>query len=200
MRNPLSVSAVKHSASVFRLVPHVKKRPLSGEDAAIELLRDFTCDDPLTIRSALGVQEAKEKLYSSDSTFSVVINRDDDVVGILALKDLIGSWPLSLASQRGGSIADIAVQDVMRPIWSLPAITYSQLQDLKIGELVSSFNELHSDYLLVQDAGISEASESFVRGLLSADELSQQLGIQLSQDALPESFSDIVHAVRGKSG
>jgi hypothetical protein len=200
MYSPLRVSTAKASDSVFRLAPYAPQTPLTSEDSALKLLRDFTNDDPLTLRSAMGVREATDLLYASGVTFSVAISRNEEVVGILALKDLIGSWPLSLASQRGVSIADIVVQDVMRPIWSLPTTTHSQLQDLKIAELATLFNELHTDYLLVTDAGTSGTSERFVRGLLSADELGQQLGITLGQDAGAESFSDIVHAVSGKSG
>ncbi|MEX0605327.1 MAG: hypothetical protein WD623_16415 [Marinobacter sp.] len=200
MSNPLRVLAAKPLSGVFRLASRPDKESVTGDDSATELLTDFISNNPLTIRSAMGLQEVKDKLYTSGETFAVVINRNEEVAGILALKDLIGSWPLSLANQRGSSIADITARDVMRPIWSLPAITHSQLQDLKIDELVAIFNEIHTDYLLVTDASAAGVSERFVRGLLSADELGQQLGIQLNQDPRPESFSDIVHAVRGKSG
>ncbi|WP_152206492.1 CBS domain-containing protein [Marinobacter changyiensis] len=200
MSNPLRVLAARPLDGVFRLASRPNEESLTGDDPATQVLKDFTSHNPLTIRSAMGIQEVKEKLYTAGVMFSVVINRNDEVVGMLPLKDLIGTWPLSLANQRGSSITDITAQDVMRPVWSLPAIRHGQLQDLKIDQLVDLFNELHTDYLLVTDASAAGVSERFVRGLLSADDLTQQLGIHLNQDPRPESFSDIVHAVRGKSG
>ncbi len=89
------------------LASRPNKDSLTGGDAATQLLSDFISQKPLTARSAMGMQEVKDKLYISDAGFSVVINRNDDVVGILALKDLIGTWPLGLANQRGTSIAAI---------------------------------------------------------------------------------------------
>ena len=201
MSNPSRVLVPKSPGDVFRLAARPEEESLTGDDPATQLLKDFISHNPINVRSAMAFKEMKEKLCTSGATFAMVVNRGDEVVGLLALKDLLGSLPLSLANQRGGSILDITAQDVMRPIWSLPAVRYGQLQDLKIDQLAEIFNELHTDYLLVTDgdSGAASSGEKSVRGLLSADDLSQQLGIHVDQSPRPKSFSEIVHAVRGKS-
>ena len=200
MGNQSSVQASLSAGARYRLVSQEEEDTLTNDAAASELLKDFTRQAPVTARSSREIQEVKKTLDVSGETFCVVINRNDEVVGILTLKDLIGSWPMSLANQRGSTVADIVARDVMRPVWSMPTIEIGKLQDLKIDELITIFKGLHSDYLLVMDAAAVGAEEQVICGLLSADDLSRRLGIRVNPDPGPGSFSDIVHAVRKSPG
>lgn len=200
MGNQSSVQASLSAGARYRLVSQEEEDTLTNDAAASKLLKDFTRQAPVTARSSREIQEVKKTLDVSGETFCVVINRNDEVVGILTLKDLIGSWPMSLANQRGSTVADIVARDVMRPVWSMPTIEIGKLQDLKIDELITIFKGLHSDYLLVMDAAAVGAEEQVIRGLLSADDLSRRLGIRVNPDPGPGSFSNIVHAVRKSPG
>ena len=200
MGNQSSVQASLSAGARYRLVSPEDEDTLTNDAAASELLKDFTRQAPVIVRSSREIQEVKKTLDVSGETFCVVINRNDEVVGILTLKDLIGSWPMSLANRRGSTIADIVARDIMRPVWRLPTIELGNLQDLKIDELIAIFKGLHSDYLLVMDTVAVGAEEQVICGLLSADELSRRLGIRVTPDPGPGSFSDIVHAVRKNPG
>lgn len=188
MGNQSSVQASLSAGARYRLVSPEDEDTLTNDAAASELLKDFTRQAPVIVRSSREIQEVKKTLDVSGETFCVVINRNDEVVGILTLKDLIGSWPMSLANQRGSSIADIVARDIMRSVWRLPTIELGKLQDLKIDELITIFKGLHSDYLLVMDTVAVGAEEQVICGLLSADELSRRLGIRVTPDPGPGSF------------
>jgi hypothetical protein len=198
MSNQLHVMAEQPVSARFRLASRAQN-PLTHDDLATELLKDFNRQSPLTVRSSEDIHAIGKKLELSGETLCVVINRKDDVIGMLHMKDLIGSLPMSLASQRGSSIADLVAQDVMRPVWSLPTLGFKKLQNLTVDDLLSTFRELHSDYLLVIETVAGE-EDKVVRGLLSADELSRRLGVPVNTTPRPESFSDIVHAVRKTLG
>ena len=200
MGNQSSVQASLSAGARYRLVSQEDEDTLTNDAAASELLKDFTRQAPVIVRSSREIQEVKKTLDVSGETFCVVINRNDEVVGIVTLKDLIGSWPMSLANQRGSTIADIVARDIMRPVWRLPTIELGKLQDLKIDELIAIFKGLHSDYLLVMDTVAVGAEEQVICGLLSSDDLSRRLGIRVNPDPGPGSFSDIVHAVRKNPG
>jgi Mg2+/Co2+ transporter CorC len=194
MSNQLHVMADRPAIARYRLTSRAQNT-VTYDDPATELLRDFNRQNPLTVRSSEDIHAIKGKLDLYGEILCVVINRKDDVIGMLHLKDLIGSLPMSIASQRGSAIADLVAQDVMRPVWSLPTIGFTKLQSMTVDDLLSIFRELHSDYLLVTETVAGEEG-NLVRGLLSADELSRRLGVQVNAEPRPESFSDIVHAVR----
>ena len=198
MSDQLHVMAEQPVSVRYRLASRAQNT-LTHNDLATELLRDFNRQNPLTVRSSEDIHVIGKKLELSGETLCVVINHKEDVIGMLHMKDLIGSLPMSLASQRGSAIADLVAQDVMRPVWSLPTMGFSKLQSLTVDDLLSIFRELHSDYLLVTETVAGEEGK-VVRGLLSADELSRRLGVQVNAEPRPESFSDIVHAVRQTLG
>jgi CBS domain-containing protein len=198
MSNQLHVMAEQPVSVRYRLASRAQNT-LTHNDLATELLKDFNRKNPLTVRSSEDIHAIGEKLELSGETLCVVINRKEDVIGMLHMKDLIGSLPMSLASQRGSAIADLVAQDVMRPVWSLPTIGFNKLQNLTVDDLLSTFRELHSDYLLVTETVAGEEGK-VVRGLLCADELSRRLGVPVNTTPRPESFSDIVHAVRQTLG
>ena len=198
MSDQLHVMAEQPVSVRYRLASRAQNT-LTHNDLATELLRDFNRQNPLTVRSSEDIHVIGKKLELSGETLCVVINRKEDVIGMLHMKDLIGSLPMSLASQRGSAIADLVAQDVMRPVRSLPAMGFNKLQNLTVDDLLSTFRELHSDYLLVTETVAGEEGK-VVRGLLCADELSQRLGVPVNTTSRPESFSDIVHAVRQTLG
>lgn len=200
MSNQPSVQASVSARARYRLASRDDDDTLTNDAPASDLLSDFTGQVPVIVRSSREIQDVKRTLDASGETFCVVINRNDEVVGILTLKDLIGSWPMSLANQRGSTIADIVARDVMRPVWSLPTMGFEKLQGLKVDELITIFNGLHSDYLVVVETAAVGTEDQVIRGLLSADDLSRRLGIRVNPDPGPGSFSDIVHAVRKSSG
>lgn len=200
MSNQPSVQASHSARARYRLAARDDDDTLTNDAPASKLLNDFTRQVPVVARSSREIQDVKKTLDASGETFCVVINRNDEVVGILTLKDLIGSWPMSLANQRGSTIADLVARDVMRPVWSLPTMEIDKLQNLRVDELITIFNGLHSDYLVVTETVSLGAEDQIIRGLVSADELSLRLGIQVSPEPGPGSFSDIVHAVRKSSG
>jgi len=198
MSNQLHVMAEQPVSVRYRLASRARNT-LTHDDLATELLKDFNRQNPLTVRASEDIHTIGKKLEISGEALCVVINRKDDVIGMLHLKDLIGSLPMSIASQRGSSIADLVAQDVMRPVWSLPTMGFTKLQSLTVTDLLSIFRELHSDYLLVTETVAGEEGK-VVRGLLSADELGRRLGVRVNTEPRPESFSDIVHAVRKNLG
>jgi hypothetical protein len=198
MSDQLHVMAEQPVSVRYRLASRAQNT-LTHNDLATELLRDFNRQNPLTVRSSEDIHVIGKKLELSGETLCVVINRKEDVIGMLHMKDLIGSLPMSLASQRGSAIADLVAQDVMRPVRSLPAMGFNKLQNLTVDDLLSTFRELHSDCLLVTETVAGEEGK-VVRGLLCADELSRRLGVPVNTTSRPESFSDIVHAVRQTLG
>ena len=167
MSNQLHVMADQPVSVRYRLASRAQNT-LTRDDLATELLRDFSRQNPLTVRSSEDIHAIGKKLEISGETLCVVINRKDDVIGMLHLKDLIGSLPMSIASQRGSAIADLVAQDVMRPVWSLPTMGFSKLQSLTVDDLLSIFRELHSDYLLVTETfgiAVKIATHLFNRSL-----------------------------------
>ena len=88
MGNQSSVQASLSAGARYRLVSPEDEDTLTNDAAASELLKDFTRQAPVIVRSSREIQEVKKTLDVSGETFCVVINRNDEEGGILTLNGL----------------------------------------------------------------------------------------------------------------
>ncbi|MBJ7275614.1 hypothetical protein [Marinobacter salarius] len=88
MGNQSSVQASLSAGARYRLVSPEDEGTLTNDAAASELLKDFTRQAPVIVRSSREIQEVKKTLDVSGETFCVVINRNDEEGGVLTLNGL----------------------------------------------------------------------------------------------------------------
>jgi CBS domain containing-hemolysin-like protein len=175
-------------------------KPLShigSEDSAVHLLTDFAEQKLSVLNSDMSVSEARLWMKLADTSFKVVENQAGDCLGILAIEDVNGEKPMSVANRQGGALKDLRVRDIMRPVSDLPAIHYRDLRAATVGDLVSTFREVHEEYLLVLDDDRHQPSRSYLRGLVCARELLQRLDLAIDLEHRATKFYEIVHVVNG---
>lgn len=142
-------------------------KPLShigSEDSAVHLLTDFSEQRLSVLSSDMSVSEARLWMKLADTSFKVVENQAGDCLGILAIEDVNGEKAMSVANRQGVPLKDVRVREIMRPISELPAIHYRDLRAATVGDLVSTFREVHEGYLLVLDDDRHQPSRSYLRG------------------------------------
>jgi hypothetical protein len=175
-------------------------KPLSqigSEDSAVHLLNDFAEQKRSVLNSDMSVSEARLWLKLADTSFKIVENQAGDCLGILAIEDVSGEKPMSLAHRQGVALKDLRVRDIMRPVSALPAIHYRDLRVATVGDLVNTFREVHEEFLLVLDNDRQQPSRSYLRGLVSARELLQRLDLTIDLEHRATKFYEIVHVVNG---
>ncbi|WP_303288091.1 hypothetical protein [Marinobacter sp. SS8-8] len=175
-------------------------KPLShigSEDSAVHLLTDFSERRLSELNSDMSVSEARLWMKLADTPFKVVENQAGDCLGILAIEDVNGEKPMSVANRQGVALKDLRVRDIMRSISDLPAIHYRDLRAATVGDLVSTFREVREEYLLVLDDDRRQPSRSYLRGLVCARELVQRLDLAIDLERRATKFYEIVHVVKG---
>lgn len=170
---------------------------IGSDDSAVHLLRDFAEHRLSVLSSDMSVSEARLWMRLADTSFKVVENQAGDCLGILAIEDVNGEKAMSVANRQGVPLKDVRVRDIMRPISELPAIHYRDLRAATVGDLVSTFREVHEGYLLVLDDDRRQPSRSFLRGLVCAEEQLQRLDLAIDLDHRATKFYEIVHVVKG---
>lgn len=146
-------------------------KPLShigSQDSAVHLLTDFSEQSSSVLSSDMSVSEAKLWMRLADTCFKVVENQAGDCLGILAIEDVNGEKAMSVANRQGVALKDLRVRDIMRSVSELPAIHYRDLRAATVGDLVSTFREVHEEFLLVLDHDRHHPSRSYLRGLICA--------------------------------
>ncbi|GAA0847053.1 hypothetical protein GCM10009113_22770 [Marinobacter szutsaonensis] len=175
-------------------------KPLShigSDDSAVHLLTDFTEQKVPSLSSDMSVSEARLWMKLADTSMKLVENQVGDCLGIITIEDVNGEKPMMLANRQGAALKDLRVRDIMRPLSELPAIHYRDLRAATVGDLVSTFREVHEEYLLVLDDDRNHPSRNYLRGLVRARELVQRLNLAIDLEHRATKFYEIVNVVQG---
>lgn len=197
MNNVFSALPVRNLARIGALATAKPLSHIGSEDSAVHLLTDFSEQRLSVLNSDMSVSEAKLWMRLADTSFKVVENQAGDCLGILAIEDVNGEKAMSLANRQGVPMKDVRVRDIMRPISELPAIHYRDLRAATVGDLVSTFREVHQGYLLVLDDDRHEPSRTYLRGLVCAEELLHRLDLSIDLGHRATKFYEIVNVVNG---
>lgn len=175
-------------------------KPLShigSDDSAVHLLTDFAEQKVPSLSSDMPVSEARLWMKLADTPLKLVENQVGDCLGIITIEDVNGEKPMMLANRQGVALKDLRVRDIMRPLSELPAIYYRDLRAATVGDLVSTFREVHEEYLLVLDDDRQHPSQTYLRGLVRARELVQRLNLAIDLEHRATKFYEIVNVVQG---
>lgn len=197
MNNVFSALPVQDLARTGAISTATPVSHIGSEDSAVHLLKDFAEQKPPVLSSIMPVSEARLWMRLADTPIKLVENQAGDCIGILTIHDVNGEKPMMAANRQGSAIPDLRVRDIMRPLSELPAIHYRDLKSATVGDLVSTFREVHEEYLLVLDDDWKNPGQTYLRGLVKARELVQRLDLTIDLEHRATKFYEIVNVVQG---
>ncbi|WP_111495339.1 MULTISPECIES: CBS domain-containing protein [Marinobacter] len=180
-----------------RIVDPQQHQDLTPDDAATSVMRDFRHKRPATISADLDVKEARSLMKSADVPLKLVINHRGEFLGLIGLKDILGKRVMAQAHAMGISQDDLQVSDIMHPASEFPSVHIRDLERMRVGDVVETFNRAHTEHFLVFEDDAQHPGTTCLCGLVSASVVARRLHIALDSRARARSFSDIVHAVHG---
>lgn len=183
----LSWSAVQDQVKIGR--PHPNARKLSWNDSALLVLDDFTQHAPLHIKTDIELAKVDALLATSQLRYACVLNRQDELVGVVAARDLHGRRAVQIAHELQLPWSEVAVSYIMKPVASLPLITREQLKHAVIGDAVATLQKSGKDFLLVHQKGD-------IQGLVAALGIVEKTGESVNVQHHASSFAEIMHAVK----
>ncbi len=162
---------------------------LHPDSPAINLLSDFRQHKPHMIDSHLSASDALNMMLSEDVSLKIVVDVEKEFIGVLDRRYLTSENMLLKQLTLGLKPNELLVKDLMYPRVDMLAVDIDQLAQVKVGDLVSSLQRSHQEYLLVVDKG-----EHHIRGIVSAGEIARRLHQPIAIEK-ERTFADIFTAV-----
>ena len=158
--------------------PRPAETPVSIGDPALRVVTDFSWEPPVTTEIGRSIDEALRRMISA-GVRSLLVTRDDAIVGLITAYDIQGERPLQLLEASNYSRHDeLEVGHLMTPWNELLTLDWTVVESARVyylEELMSRTNATHIP--LVQRA---DQRERLVRGVLSRTRLERQLGHAVS--------------------
>lgn len=165
------------------------------DNPALDVMTDFRFVKPQTTRPDVSIDDALEMMKIAGVRLLLVIDGDEQIIGLISAKDIQGERPIKLTEETRINHADIRVEMIMTPQRDIKVLSMKSIQDAQVGHIIETMRQLDCQHILavIEDeaTGIQR-----VRGLFSASQISKQLGRDIMDNMIEaHSLYEIVHEV-----
>ncbi len=192
---PLAVQALPRRSS-FRQPAAARAAALSLEDPALEVMTDLAEVAAVTIDPEASIEHAMRVMVRRNVRLLLVVNVDNEIVGLITSTDLLGEKPYLHLQEHGGRRADIQVREIMTPHDRLEAIRMSDVRAARVGHVLQTLRASRRQHALVLET--DGQGNPMVRGIFSASQLARQLGQAVQTGMVAHTFAEIEAALNGR--
>lgn len=194
--SPLSLSTLKGNTGYCR--PYFNTPNLIKVTAsALEVMTDLRYVPAAIIQENVDLDTATQKMIARGVRALLVVNDEDDVVGIITARDLMGNR-LNEIMDTGKCIADIRVREIMTGHDQIEVLPLNDVLHAHVGDIVETLKHSGRQHaLVVEDDPLTE--KPTIRGIFSASQIARQLGIPLQAQELAQTFEQIDLAIKAQN-
>ncbi|UTW13738.1 CBS domain-containing protein [Marinobacterium rhizophilum] len=171
------------------LSPTQVHQPSTLRSPALEVMTDFIETAPVTVSGQLGVDEALEWMKSQHVRMLFVVDDRDRFVGVITARDIAGTRVMAYAQQNGIARAEVQVRHVMHGKEQIRGLTFEQVSDATIGDLMLTMQGSGDQHVVVIDEGYAGVKR--VRGVISASDISRLLKVSFEIMYEAKTFAEI---------
>jgi CBS-domain-containing membrane protein len=130
-------------------------------------------------RSVATVDDAHQAMIAHGVRALFVVDAQSTVLGIITATDILGEKPVQLAQQRGARHDEILVRDLMTPADLLEAMSFEEVMQACVGDIVATLRRSGRQHALVIESAPAGAASPIllVRGIFSLTQIARQLGL-----------------------
>jgi len=164
------------------------------ESPALEVLTDLTRTGPATVRPQAPMDAANQYMITRGVRLLLVVEDDDNVLGLISATDILGEKAVRVAIERGVPRSELMVADVMTPADRVEVIPLADIEGAKVGHIVATLKRAGRQHALAVDFDPA-SPRPMVRGIFSLSQIARQLGVQLQASEVARSFAEIEAAL-----
>jgi CBS domain-containing protein len=154
-------------------------------------MTDLKRATPATIRPQAPLAGANQFMIARGVRLLIVLDEQDQVLGILSAADILGERAMRAATERGLRRDELTVADVMLPAEAVEVIALADAASARVGHVVETLRRAGRQHALVVDA------ERKVRGIFSLSQVARQLGVPLgTAGEVARTFAEIEAAIK----
>lgn len=162
--------------------------PVQITSSAMEVMTDLRFVPAATTQVEISVLAATQKMIARGVRLLLVVDAEDDLVGLITARDLDGRRIKAATDSTGLSLEDLKVGDIMTreiEVMPLQAVLHA-----RVGNIVETLKHSGRQHALVVDQE-PFTDKSMIRGIFSASQIGRQLGIIAGPNDLEQTFAQI---------
>lgn len=198
MSVPLKLFQV-HDAVLYK--PDAAAHKVGRDDPALPYFTDFGQSPIVTVWIDVPIDRALELMIQAGVRLAFVIDRNQELRGLITSFDIQGEAPTKLMVQRNLKRSELTVGDLMEPLREWKLTSFADARRATIAQVVDAMKRVGRRHLIVVQHDHDNDHEPWrLRGLYAASKLERALGHPIEIAALPSTFADIEAAVEHPDG
>jgi hypothetical protein len=158
-----------------------------ADSPALCVMTDLKQVSAATIGPEATLTQATQTMIQRGVRLLLVVNHDDEVLGLITARDTSGERPVQLIQERGGKFADLLVSDLMCPREQIDLIDSAAVLRATVGDVVATLKALHRQHAMVGERDPVTGQVS-IRGIFSATQIGRQLGAAIQTFDVSSTF------------
>lgn len=161
-----------------------------ADSPAMCVMTDFKQVSVATITPEATLAQANQTMISRGVRLLLVINRDDEVLGLITSRDTSGEKPIQMVQERGGRFTDLLVGDLMCPRDHIDLLDTMDVLRAKVSDIVATMKHFKRQHLMAGERD-PISGKVRIRGVFSATQIGRQLGAAIQTFDVGSTFSEI---------
>jgi CBS domain-containing protein len=161
---------------------------------AICVMTDLRQVTAATIGPDAGLTQANQMMISRGVRLLLVVEKIDEVVGLITARDTEGDRVIKMTGERGVKYSDLQVRDLMIRREDMDVIDITAVLRAEVGHIIATLKGLGRQHALV---GHTDAATGacMIRGIFSATQIGRQLGVPVQTFEVAKTFAQIEAAL-----
>ncbi|MFC6672334.1 CBS domain-containing protein [Marinobacterium aestuariivivens] len=171
------------------LAPSQVRPPATLRSPALAVMTDFTEISPVTVPAGWQIDTALEWMKSQHVRMLFVVDDHGHFAGVITARDIAGGKAMAYARQNGIDLSDVQVRHIMVSRLTIRALTYEQVADATVGDVMLTMQGSGDQHVVVIDEGYAGVKR--VRGVISASDISRLLKVSFEVMYEAKTFAEI---------
>jgi signal-transduction protein with cAMP-binding, CBS, and nucleotidyltransferase domain len=184
----LTKNTLESDVTYYRPVQDLPEK-VSLNSPAIDVMTDLKKVTAMGISPCANLDEAAQRMTSSNVHLLFVANQFNHVMGIITSNDLTGGKVVKYMSQVGGKREDVMVRDVMTTQDKIEVLGMEEIKKARVSDVVAVMKHMGRRHALVVDRDFSGAQ--VICGVFSSVQISTQLGEQIAVSGVAKNVADM---------
>lgn len=162
------------------------------EDSALDAMTDLSRTAPAIVDPELSLERAEQHMKHARVRLLFVMDAEQRLLGLITLNDIKGERPLRFQREWSVPRGEIRVQDIMTPLDRLETLSFAEVRDARIGDVLQTLKRTGRQHALVLERGSSGPA---IRGIFSSTRISRQLGVPVETSGIAYTFAELEAAL-----
>lgn len=165
-------------------------RLVHADSPAISVMTDLKQVSVATTGPDASLQQATQTMISRGVRLLLVIDHNDEVLGLITARDTQGEKPIQMIQERGGKFADLLVRDLMCPRERIDLLEAEDVLRATVADIVETLKHSKRQHAIVAERGRA-GEQTRLCGIFSATQIGRQLGAPIQTFDVSSTFSEI---------